>query len=237
MREEFIYLPSENIYYTKLKALSEGAYANRDTENHKGEWRNLFVDRDPASAQQRKLHVELGCNGGHVALEWAERNPSDAYIGIDVKYKQVYKAFEKAQRRGIKNTLFLRAQSERIDLMFAPQEIDFLYLYFPDPWAKKSQLKNRIVQPEWLIKCASVVKDGGIFHIKTDHAEYADWMRAQFQKVTGFWKVTEDKDDLHAGHPNPTSLRIPEVTLFERIFIKEGIKIHSFKLEKLTART
>ena len=48
--------------------------------------------------------------------------------------------------------------------------------FFPDPWPRKKQWKNRFLTAQTLAQIAPVVKKGGIFHIKTDHAGYFDWM-------------------------------------------------------------
>lgn len=226
-REEALYLPSKNIYYAKLMALDSGAFADKRTEEHKGKWRDQFFLKSPTRPE---LHVELGCNGGHVILEWAQDHTDKLYIGIDWKFKQIFKAYEKAHKRGLKNILFFRAFAERMEHMFAEGEIDFLYLYFPDPWPKKAQLKNRTVTADWLRQCSKVVRSGGVFHIKTDHAGYADWMRAAIAEVREIWDISEDVSNLYQSHPNPESLRIPQVTLFERLFIKDKIPIHSIKL-------
>jgi len=36
--------------------------------------------------------------------------------------------------------------------------------------------------------------------------------------------------DLHAGNPDAKKLTTPEVTLFEPLFIKDGLPIHSIRL-------
>jgi tRNA (guanine-N7-)-methyltransferase len=224
------YPPSHNPYWTKIKDFAQLVYSDNDTEAHPGKWREQFPDHKPARG--RELHVEIGCNAGHVVVEWAQRNPQAAYMGLDWKFKAIHKGAEKVVKRGIKNLVFLRGYAERTNFMFAPGEVDFLYLFFPDPWPKKAQRKNRFVTPEKLRRLAPIVKPGGVFHIKTDHAGYFEWMEAAIAEVGDLWEVMERTNDLHAGHPDPTQLQIPEVTLFERIFVKEGIRINSIKLRR-----
>jgi tRNA G46 methylase TrmB len=81
------------------------------------------------------------------------------------------------------------------------------------------------------------MKKGGIFHIKTDHPGYFEWMLEHLEialKEAGLiWEIVEKTHDLHAEHPDAASLQIPDVTLFERLFIKDGIKINSLKLKAL----
>lgn len=232
---EFRYPESKNPYWQKLKLFSDRVYNDNATETHRGRWRQMF----PAAPafQPKELHVEIGCNAGHVVLEWAARNPENAYVGIDWKYKPIFWGIEKAVKRTIVNLLFFRAHAERLPFMFEQGEIDFLYLFFPDPWPKKKQWKNRFLTAETLARIAPSVRKGGIFHIKTDHLGYFEWMveaLAQCERESGkLWKVVEETRDLHEGNPRATVLKIPDVTLFERLFIKDGIKINSIKLKRI----
>lgn len=227
---DYRYPESSNPYWLKLNELQHRVFCDNETERHRGKWRSLLLDgREDAS---RELHVEIGCNGGHVVLEWAARNPKHAYIGIDWKFKQIYRGAEKALKRGIENLLFLRANAQRLQYMFAENEIDHLYLLFPDPWPRKGQQKNRFVNPKMLETVAGLVRPGGVFHIRTDHAGYFEWIDKAVAETGQCWKVIGRSTDLYRNHPDPKSLMIPDVTLFERIFIRDGIPICSLELER-----
>jgi tRNA G46 methylase TrmB len=71
----------------------------------------------------------------------------------------------------------------------------------------------------------------GIFHLKTDHADYFDFILGNLDELKEVYEVLEMTRDLHAAHPAPHSLQIPDVTLFERLFIKDGLPIHSLKIK------
>ncbi len=233
---DFRYSESRNIYSAKLaQELVGRVYSDNATESKKGEWRSQFLDvtagRDAAG--RRPLHVEVGCNAGHVVVEWAARDPEAAYMGVDWKFKPVFRAAEKAKKRGIGNLLLLRAHAERLPYMFADGEIDHLYLYFPDPWAKKSQLKNRFITPINFARLHPLVRPGGTFHIKTDHAGYFEWMVNALAETNRLWETTALSRDLHAGNTDAIKLTMPEVTLFERLFIKDGLPIHSLLLKRI----
>lgn len=233
---EYKYPVSKNPYWAKVREFQGRIFSDNDTESHKGRWRDQFHDA-AKSQPHRPLHVEIGCNGGHVILEWAAADPKGAYFGLDWKFKQIHRGAEKAVKRKIDNLIFLRSHAERIEYVFSEGEIDHLYLYFPDPWAKKSQWKNRFITSERLLGLAKLVRAGGTFHIKTDHAGYFEWMEkalASLQKEKGCpWKIIERSTDLHAGNEDRLKLEIPKVTLFEKIFIRQGIKINSLMLERV----
>jgi tRNA (guanine-N7-)-methyltransferase len=226
---EYKYPASKNPYWTKLNEFRDSVFSDNETEAHPSTWRSRFPGT--INSSQQELHVEIGCNAGHVIVEWAKTNPQHAYIGLDWKFKSIFRGAEKGLKKNLKNLIFFRAYAERIPYMFGPGEVDRLYLFFPDPWAKKSQWKNRFVTAERLLQIAKIMKPEGIFHIKTDHPGYFDWILDAVSQVSENWEVIEMTRDLHQNHPDPETLQIPEVTLFEKLFIKDGIRIQSLKLK------
>ena len=51
-------------------------------------------------------------------------------------------------------------------------------------------------------------------------------------QVGDVWEIERESLDLHEGNPNAAKLEIPDVTLFEKLFIKDGIKIKSAWLKR-----
>ena len=231
---DYQYPPSKNIYWQKLQSLQNQIYLDHDTEKYCGQWRQNFPDKNRFPTD-RKLHVEIGCNAGHVVTEWAAQNLTNAYIGIDYKSKAIYKAMVKLQKKALQNLIFLRSQALRLKYIFAENEIDFLYLFFPDPWPKKSQQKKRTVSSDWIQSITPLVKPGGLFHIKTDHPDYFHQIEETLSTSLNEWEIQEHNTHLYQNHPAPETLEIPDVTLFERIFIREGKQIQSMKLQKKTS--
>ena len=233
---DYRYPESKNPYWTKIKEHAQRIYSDQATEAHRGHWRNQMPDASQAKLaasdpqKRRPLHVEIGCNAGHVSLEWAKQNPQTSFVGIDWKFKPIFRAAEKASKREIENLLFFRAHAERLPFMFAPGEIDFLALYFPDPWPKKAHWKNRFFTAQRLRAIRPLIADNGTFHIKTDHPGYFEWMEEAVSQCLDLWTIAERSTDLHRNHPNPLALEIPAVTLFEKLFIRDGIKIQSLTL-------
>jgi len=229
---DYTYPSSRNPYWNKLREVEGLVFTDNETEAHAGSWRNHFPSEKIKKSRSSRLHVELGTNAGHVILEWAKLAPNDAFIGLDWKYKAIFRGAEKAQKYKLENTVFFRALAERLPYMFSPGEIDCLYLYFPDPWPKKAAWKNRYITEESLRLIMPLLSDDGIFHIKTDHAGYFEWMIEAIEKCSNILSAHELTRDLHKDHTDPKSLQIPEVTLFEKLFIRDGIKINSVKLRR-----
>lgn len=222
--QTFQYPVSNHPYYEQVHTFGAGVVADQATERHRGSWRTLFTDR--VTFPNRALHVEVGCNGGHFLVARAQVHPECAFIGLDWKYKQIFRAGMKAKKNSASNTIFLRARAERINAMFGPGEIDFLYCLFPDPWPKNSDVEHRFITPDWLRSVAPSVRPGGRFELRTDHPDNFDWMLKALNHRDSGWRIVEQTRDLHAGNPSAADLKIGEVTLFERIYIRAGKPIH-----------
>ena len=112
--------------------MSERHFGITKPKRTPGTGANLFPPRLNAKPDL-ELHVEIGCNAGHVIVEWAKQNPQRAYIGIDWKFKPIFRGVEKGLKRGLDNLIFFRAHADRLKYMFGESEIDRLSLFFLIP--------------------------------------------------------------------------------------------------------
>ncbi|MBT8144670.1 MAG: tRNA (guanosine(46)-N7)-methyltransferase TrmB, partial [Gammaproteobacteria bacterium] len=55
-----------------------------------------------------------------------------------------------------------------------PGTLAAINIFFPDPWPKKRHHKRRLIQPPFLRLLASRLQQGGLLHIATDWANYAE---------------------------------------------------------------
>jgi tRNA (guanine-N7-)-methyltransferase len=58
--------------------------------------------------------------------------------------------------------------------MIAPGSLTGVRVFFPDPWPKARHHKRRLLQPATLALIADRLRPGGILHVATDHAGYAE---------------------------------------------------------------
>lgn len=181
------YNKSFNPYVDKLAEYGEFAFANEAAFIHKGKWAEFFNKRASteslsktgmATAFSRRCILEIGCSSGAFLNRIASAQPGHFFIGMDWKYKLVYKACEKASELSLKNTAFLRSKAQDLGRIFGAQELDEIWYFFPDPWPKGAQHKHRVFQEPFLVDALKVLKPGGILHVKTDHPGYYQWMLA-----------------------------------------------------------
>jgi tRNA (guanine-N7-)-methyltransferase len=69
---------------------------------------------------------------------------------------------------------------EVLEHMIAPDALDGVHLFFPDPWPKKRHHKRRLVQAPFVRLLVSRMKRGANVHAATDWEEYAQENHATF---------------------------------------------------------
>ena len=142
-------------------------------ETLKGNWRSLKPD---ATA----LWVEVGCGKGKFTAETAEANPDVLLIAVERCREAMVVAMEKALSMGLTNVFYIDMDVANIEEIFAPGEIDRLFINFPDPWPRKKNAKRRLTHRGFLDKYCRVVREKGEFHFKTDNAPLFEFSVEEF---------------------------------------------------------
>lgn len=135
-------------------------------------------DLDALFGRQAPHVLEIGFGNGE-ALAWAsEHDPDRDYLGIEVHRPGVGRLMNALARNGARNVrLWNHDAVEVLENEIPPDSLDEVRIWFPDPWHKKRHHKRRLVQPAFVRLLASRVKLGGLLHLATDWADYAQHMR------------------------------------------------------------
>ncbi len=126
------------------------------------------------------LWVEVGCGKGKFTAETAQANPDVLLIAVERCREAMVVAMEKAVSMGLTNVFFIDMDVAGIEEIFAPGEIDRLFINFPDPWPRKKNAKRRLTHRGFLDKYCRVVRTGGEFHFKTDNAPLFEYSVQEF---------------------------------------------------------
>ncbi len=145
----------DNVYQPTRDELIEGSLMQR------GRWNEVFKNDHP-------LVLELGCGKGEYSIGLARRFPEKNFIGIDIKGARFWRGAKTALEEGISNVAFVRTQIELIDKVFAPGEVDEIWITFPDPQIKYKRTKHRMTNAQFLELYKRILKPGGLMHLKTD---------------------------------------------------------------------
>jgi len=156
---------------TRMEATA--AYRIATPADKKGAWRSIKPDC-------AALWVEVGCGKGKFTAETAEANPNVLLIAVERCREAMVVAMEKAKSMGLTNVFFIDMDVANIEEIFAPGEIDRLFINFPDPWPRKKNAKRRLTHRSFLDKYCRTVREGGEIHFKTDNAPLFEYSLEEF---------------------------------------------------------
>ena len=189
----------------------------------KGRWNSeLFKNNNP-------IVLELGCGKGEYSVGLAENFPDKNFIGIDIKGARMWRGAKTANEKNLPNVAFLRTRIEFINSFFSRDEVDEIWITFPDPHPGARNSNKRLTSPWFLNTYRLFLKDKGLIHLKTDNKElYEFTMRTlAYNNLQTIFST----DDLYSEQSdNILSIK----THYEKIYLTSGIRITylSFRLEK-----
>lgn len=188
-----------------------------------GKWKNTFFKNS------NPLVLELGCGKGEYTTNLARKYPEKNFLGIDVKGARIWRGAKTCVDENILNAGFLRIRIDWILSFFGQDEVDEIWLTFPDPQAgQKKRIRKRLSSPMFLNRYKKFLKPDGIVHLKTDSDLLYQYTK-QVAQVNNL-QVLTDIPDVYGMNLNNDVLSIP--THYEQIFRNQGytIKYFSFKL-------
>lgn len=185
-------------------------------EEQRGRWKDAAenIMKKPAE----KLYLELGCGKGRFTVDTAGILPEVLYIAIEKVPDAMIIAMERARERELQNLRFIDGDAAKLCEMFAPGEVDRIYINFCDPWPKSRDAKFRLTYPGFLRSYAVLLPVGGQIHFKTDNLPLFQWSIEQMEREG--WALSEVTNDLHAGGGDFL------MTDYEAKFTAEGLKIN-----------
>ena len=128
----------------------------------KGKWNSdFFTNNNP-------IILELGCGKGEYSVGLAARFPDKNFVGIDIKGARFWRGAKTAVDTNMHNVAFVRTQIELINHIFGENEVDEIWITFPDPQIKYKRTKHRMTNSEFLKLYLKILKPDGIVNLKTD---------------------------------------------------------------------
>ena len=128
----------------------------------KGKWREDFFKND------HPIVLELGCGKGEYTVELARKYPEKNFIGVDIKGARFWRGAKTAIEEGLDNVGFVRTQIELCEYVFAQEEVNEIWITFPDPQIKYKRTKHRLTNMDFLEKYKKILVKDGLLHLKTD---------------------------------------------------------------------
>ena len=121
------------------------------------------------------LIVEIGCGTGTSTVAMAAAEPQRDVLAVEVYVPGIAQLLAGVQRQSLTNVRVVRGDGVAVlEDMIAADSLEGVRVYFPDPWPKARHHKRRLLQPRMFALIADRLRPGGILHVATDHADYAE---------------------------------------------------------------
>lgn len=196
-------------------------------EEIKGNWHRLiFGNFNP-------ITLELACGKGEYTAGMAEMYPDHNFIGIDIKGARMWKGAKTVHEKQLRNAAFLRTRIEFLHRFFAEDEVDEIWITFPDPHPARRNSNKRLTCPWFLNIYRGILKNLGLVHLKTDNEELFNYTK-NIVLANNLEIVCETADLYSDISGNENEPRYVIRTYYEEMFVEKGMKIKyiSFRLDK-----
>jgi tRNA (guanine-N7-)-methyltransferase len=180
-----------------------------------GQWNKDFFHND------NPITLELGCGKGEYTVSLATNHPEKNFIGMDIKGARLWKGCKMAEELGLKNVAFIRSRGEFLESFFAPDEIEEIWLTFPDPQPQSNRIQKRLTSPEFLERYKNILKPQGIIHLKTDNEKLFRYTLRVIKELGHL--LIFSSDDIYQMETVHEATAIQ--TYYEGIYRKQGIPI------------
>jgi tRNA (guanine-N7-)-methyltransferase len=174
--------------------------------------------------KDKHIFLELGSGSGQHLVAHAFANPSQQFVGMEIRYKRIVKTAQKAQKKNLNNLFLIRTDIEYIEEFFYPNQIKKIFINFPDPWDRRRWKKHRLTAPEYLDRYSRLLANDGSVYFKTDHKGLFD-DTVDIVKARKDYNITFSSTDLHNSERAKTNI----ITEFEQLFKSKGMPIYALE--------
>jgi tRNA (guanine-N7-)-methyltransferase len=189
-------------------------------ENIKGRWRRLYFRND------NHLVLELACGRGEYAIGLARIFPDKNFIGVDIKGPRIWRGMMIAEEECLNNVGFLRGHIQNLEDFFEENEVDEIWITFPDPRPKGRDKRRRLTHGRFLEIYRKILKPGGWFCLKTDNDGLYEYSLEVLSDRDDILDL-EYTDDLYNSELLKDHFGIK--TTYEKKYLKDGIAIKYLK--------
>ncbi|MGC8865421.1 MAG: tRNA (guanosine(46)-N7)-methyltransferase TrmB [Bacteroidales bacterium] len=182
----------------------------------KGKWYPDFFGNDSP------VTLEVGCGKAEYTVHQARKFPNRNFAGVDIKGARMWKGASIAMQEGLKNTAFIRTHIQNLPMVFAPGEIEEIWIPFPDPQPSKPAERKRLTSPQLIDIYRKILRPEHLIHLKTDNPAFYEYTLEIIARENHH--LIFATNDLYASGFQGI---VTEVTTFyEAQWLAQGAKIH-----------
>ncbi len=121
--------------------------------------------------------LDVGFGHGESTIEMAAAEPHLDVVGVEVHTPGVVTVLDAIEHRGLHHIRVVHGDLLPFLDRVPPDSLAAVRIYFPDPWTKRRNFHRRLVAPDVVSALTDRLRIGGVLHLATDIADYADSMR------------------------------------------------------------
>lgn len=193
--------------------IARSPYVVQKPQEKKGLWKQVFGNENP-------IEIEVGMGKGRFIMELASLHPEINYVGIERYPSVLLRGIEKRAQMELSNLYFMCVDAKSLDEIFAPGEVERIYLNFSDPWPKDRHAKRRLTSGEFMSVYAQILADDGVIEFKTDNRGLFDYSMEAIPEAG--WKIKAHTYDLHHSDMGQGNV----MTEYEEKFSSKGNLIY-----------
>lgn len=193
------------------EVVENSSFCIQSPTEYKGKWSTIFENDHP-------IHIEIGMGKGRFLMDLAALNPNINYIGIERYTSVLLRAVQKIEENPLPNVRFLCVDAATLIDIFAPGEVNRIYLNFSDPWPKDRHARRRLTSSEFLTRYDQFLAKDGRLEFKTDNIGLFDFSLEEIRN-SKTWHLDVHTYDLHRD----STLNIGNImTEYEEKFSSKG---------------
>lgn len=209
----------DHVFEPLLSDMQEGKFPL------KGKWVSEFFKND------NPLVLELGCGLGEYSVGLGKRFPEKNFVGVDIKGARIWRGAKSVEQESIPNVAFLRTRIDFISCAFEEDEVDEIWITFPDPQPQDRRIKKRLTSPMFMKQYQKILKPNAIIHLKTDSELMYDYTLEQVMENK--FDIIQQTKDLYSeelpGLDEEGKSLLGIKTKYEQMFSEKGFSIKYLK--------
>ena len=157
--------------------------------------------------------VEIGFGNGDFTLWLAEKFKEKPVLAVDKWHPGVKALIHKCLPKKIKNLYVFNLDANLfVKYLLKPSQVEAFFFNYPDPFFKKRDIKRRLLNTNFLRILAYKLIPSGKIYIRTDIADYYQFIFEQIEPIRELFEVYKEFD-----------IELP-ATKYEQKALKEGRK-------------
>jgi tRNA (guanine-N7-)-methyltransferase len=156
-------------------------------------------DREPLAlpelfGRSAPVILEIGFGMGDSTAAMAVADPDSGFLAVEVHTPGIGNLLALIGEAGLTNVRVAQGDAMQLVHRIAPESLDAVHVFFPDPWPKARHHKRRLISPPNVALLRERLRRGGRLHCATDWPAYAEAMRETLEADPGLRHASDGRD-------------------------------------------